>query len=112
MFDSSSYNLSHPMFSEDIGLANGYTPLNFPYTGLYGSCYMGGFTGARDSMILKGPLSHDVVELPQKEKDKRTWKNILTLAALGTVCVVGFKLGKKVITKSIEVIKNIFKKKS
>ncbi len=111
MFDGSSYNIG-PAYTEDIGVACGFKPLNIPYTGLYGGCYMGGFTGARDSMILKGPLSHDVVELPQKEKDKRTWKNILTLAALGTVCVVGFKLGKKAITKGIEVIKNLFKKKS
>lgn len=110
MFDGASYNIG-PAYTEDLGVSFGFNPMNLPYTGMYGGCYTGGFTGARDSMILRGPLTHDVVDIPRKEKDKRIWKNILTFAALGALCIAGYKVGKFTITKCYNVIKNLFKKK-
>ncbi len=115
MLDGSSYNIG-PAYTEDIGVAHGFTPLNIPYTGLYGGCY-GGFIGGgispmpRDSMILRPPLSHDKVDISRKEKDKRIWKNVFSVAALGTLCVLGYKFGKSAISKIANGIKNLFKKK-
>lgn len=104
MFDSSMYGLSNPALTEDIGLANLNRTL--PMAG----GYFPGITGTMDNVKLRGPLSSDTLENTQKQKDKKTWKTILTVAGLTILGAFGFKYGKKGISACWDGLKNLFSK--
>lgn len=108
MFDSSMYNLSNPAFTEDIGIANGFSPLNIGYPG-YG-CYFAGTPMAKDSMILKGPLSHDTLDIPQRQKDKNNWKMALKALGIAALGIIGFKIGKNLFIKCKNGLLKLFNK--
>ena len=107
MFDSSMYGLSNPALTEDIGLANLNRTL--PMAPGFGNS-IPGVTGTMDNVKLRGPLSNDVLEKTQKEKDKQTWKTIFTVGGLTILGALGLKFGKKGISAVWNGIKNMFSK--
>jgi hypothetical protein len=90
MFDSVKYNLTNPVFTEDIGEAN----LNkmFPVS----SSNMYGEDMDLGNLSMQSPLDADKVEIQSKKKsNKKTWKTVLIIAGIGILGFLGFKYGKK-----------------
>ena len=119
MFDSSQYNLSHPALTEDIGYANLNRMLPMAPSTFGGSMgVIPGVTGSMDGVTMRGSLLGDKVEIEsQKEKDKKTWKTVLKIAAVAVGGVLCWKYGKTGLTKLWngiktlpQKIKNLFKK--
>lgn len=101
MFDSVKYNLTNPALTDDIGesLGTGTTMPMAPSTMDGSGMYFPGITGSMNGITIQGNLKGDKVELSQKEKDSKTWKNIFKgVAAIGG-CVLLWKGGKKIAPK-------------
>ncbi len=108
MFDSSMYNLSNPMMTEDIGLANLDRTLPMAPGFLCG--YVPGITGSMDNIKLQGPLTNDELLITQKQKDKKAWKTVFSIAGLALAVGLGVKYGKKGLSACWNAIKNVFSK--
>jgi hypothetical protein len=89
LFDSVKYNLTNPVFTEDIG--ESYMNRMFPMTsGISG----GGMDF--DDLSMQPQLKSDKVEITsKKQKNKKTWKTIFIIAGVALLGVLGFKYGKK-----------------
>ena len=80
--------------------------------------FIPGVTGSMDGVTMRGSLLGDKVEIEsQKEKDKKTWKTVLKIAAVAVGGVLCWKYGKTGLTKLWngiktlpQKIKNLFKK--
>lgn len=109
MFDSSQYNLSHPAMTEDIGYANlnrMLPPAPYTFGGSMG--FIPGVTGTMNGITMRGSLLGDKVEIEsQKEKDKKTWKTVFKIAALGVGGLLCWKYGKTGLAKVWNGIKNL-----
>ena len=91
---------------------------NFNSTGIdmsnmYG--YGDGYFPERHGMLgrprLRGNLLGDSLELTsQKEKDKRTWKKVLTATTAVVGAIIGYKVLKGPMNRVFGAIKNLFKK--
>ncbi len=101
MFDSVKYNLTNPALTDDIGesLGTGTTMPMAPSTMDGSGMYFPGITGSMNGITIQGNLKGDKVELSQKEKDGKTWKNIFKGAAAIGGGVLLWKGGKKVAPK-------------
>lgn len=101
MFDSVKYNLTNPALTDDIGesLGTGTTIPMAPSTMDGSGMYFPGITGSMNGITIQGNLKGDKVELSQKEKDGKTWKNIFKGAAAIGGGVLLWKGGKKVAPK-------------
>lgn len=101
MFDSVKYNLTNPALTDDIGesLGTGTTMPMAPSTMDGSGMYFPGITGSMNGITIQGNLKGDKVELSQKEKDGKTWKNIFKSAAAIGGGVLLWKGGKKVAPK-------------
>lgn len=103
MFNSSSYNLSNPGLTEDIGINNLNRMLPFTFAG--GSFYPG-ITGTMNGTRINGHLDNDLYQPTRKERDKSIIKKILVgtgLLAAGVLCFKGCK-------KAVHFVKNMFHK--
>lgn len=99
MFDSSSYNLSNPAFTDDIGMSNMNRMLPMAPATFAGGTYFQGITGTR----INGKLSNDIYQPTRKQRDKSIFKKILLGAGVIAASVLCFKGGKK----AVKWIKNL-----
>lgn len=77
MFDSVKYNLTNPALTDDIGESFGTKQMPMAPSTMDGSgMYFPGITGSMNGITIQGNLKGDKVELSQKEKDSKMWKNI------------------------------------
>jgi hypothetical protein len=91
MFDSVKYNLTNPVFTEDIGEAS----LNRMFPSTNPNIYNDDMDFGNLSM--QSPLDADKVEFQSKKKShKKTWKTVLIIAGTIALGLLGFKYGKKV----------------
>lgn len=105
MFDNSSmYNLSNPALHDDIGLNNLNTMLPMAPPTFLGGSYLPNVNGAK----VLGQLDNDIYQPTRKERDKKTFKNILVTVGAVIAGVLCFKGGKKI----VNVLKNLFHKKT
>jgi hypothetical protein len=105
MFDSVKYNLTNPVFTEDIGEANMNRMLPLAPSTVYGGRMY--FSGITSNMSLNSPLDSDKVELQSKQKSKKSLKTILTIVGLGVLGILGLKYGKNIGRTVWNKIKNI-----
>lgn len=102
MFNSSSYNLSNPAMTEDIGINNLNRMLPMAPATFAGGTYFQGITGTK----INGRLTNDIYQPSRKERDKAMFKKILAGAGILTAAVLCYKGGKKI----VNFIKNLFNK--
>lgn len=100
MFDSVKYNLTNPALTDDIGESFGTKQMPMAPSTMDGSgMYFPGITGSMNGITIQGNLKGDKVELSQKEKDSKMWKNIFKgIGAIGGGVLL-WKGGKKLAPK-------------
>ncbi len=106
MFNSSSYNLSNPGLTEDIGTNNLNRMLPMPPFTFAGGTFYPGISGTMNGTRIKGNLDNDLYQPTRKERDKSIIKKVLAGTGLLAAGILCFKGGKKI----VQFIKNLFQK--